>query len=206
MESLISQSRHLCPFLHRTSPATLRTLSTATSPAPATASSPGGGTISNLQLIARRCPVMSKALAVQGSRMASLAGQRFGGSSRAARTGAVGWARHAHTHAPAHGRAAEVQKRGLHSSGKNDANVGEPQAYGKYARKEPIPAAPAANMATATNAANADINVYPANPPPPPKFDYESFYQSELSKKHADKSYRYFNNINRLAQDFPRAH
>lgn len=37
-------------------------------------------------------------------------------------------------------------------------------------------------------------------------FDYEAFYQHELEKKHKDKSYRYFNNINRLAQKFPRAH
>ncbi|KAI8137910.1 pyridoxal phosphate-dependent transferase [Fennellomyces sp. T-0311] len=37
-------------------------------------------------------------------------------------------------------------------------------------------------------------------------FDYESFYSHELEKKHKDKSYRYFNNINRLAQKFPRAH
>ena len=40
----------------------------------------------------------------------------------------------------------------------------------------------------------------------PTKFDYEAFYQSELDKKHKDKSYRYFNNINRLAKEFPRAH
>lgn len=39
-----------------------------------------------------------------------------------------------------------------------------------------------------------------------PKFDYESFYNAELDKKHKDKSYRYFNNINRLAKEFPRAH
>ncbi len=38
------------------------------------------------------------------------------------------------------------------------------------------------------------------------KFDYEAFYNTELDKKHHDKSYRYFNNINRLAQEFPRAH
>lgn len=37
-------------------------------------------------------------------------------------------------------------------------------------------------------------------------FDYESFYQSELDKKHKDKSYRYFNNINRMAAKFPVAH
>lgn len=37
-------------------------------------------------------------------------------------------------------------------------------------------------------------------------FDYETLYRSELEKKHQDKSYRYFNNINRLAQKFPKAH
>ena len=45
--------------------------------------------------------------------------------------------------------------------------------------------------------------------PPAPTaatFNYEGFYNAELDKKHKDKSYRYFNNINRLAQEFPRAH
>ncbi|CAG8713682.1 13171_t:CDS:2, partial [Racocetra fulgida] len=37
-------------------------------------------------------------------------------------------------------------------------------------------------------------------------FDYEALYKCELDKKHNDKSYRYFNNINRLAQQFPKAH
>jgi 5-aminolevulinate synthase len=38
------------------------------------------------------------------------------------------------------------------------------------------------------------------------KFDYDGFYSAELDKKHQDKSYRYFNNINRLAKEFPQAH
>jgi hypothetical protein len=63
MESLLSQSRAMCPYLKKTSPATLRSLSTATH------QSPGGGTITNLQFIARRCPVMNKALAVQSARI-----------------------------------------------------------------------------------------------------------------------------------------
>lgn len=49
----------------------------------------------------------------------------------------------------------------------------------------------------------------PGPKPAAPKiaaFDYEGFYNTELDKKHKDKSYRYFNNINRLAQEFPRAH
>lgn len=63
MEAMLQQSRAMCPFLKRTAPSTLRTLSTATRP------STGGGTMSNLQVLARRCPVMSKALAVQSARM-----------------------------------------------------------------------------------------------------------------------------------------
>lgn len=37
-------------------------------------------------------------------------------------------------------------------------------------------------------------------------FDYGGFLDGELAKKRLDKSYRYFNNINRLAKEFPRAH
>ena len=62
MESLLKQSRSMCPFLNKTSPATLRSLSTTTRHV-----SPGGGTMSNLQVLARRCPVMGKAMAVQSA-------------------------------------------------------------------------------------------------------------------------------------------
>ncbi|KAF8331098.1 pyridoxal phosphate-dependent transferase [Cantharellus anzutake] len=40
----------------------------------------------------------------------------------------------------------------------------------------------------------------------PTHFDYAAFYEGELEKKHKDKSYRYFNNINRIANKFPVAH
>ncbi|OLY79696.1 5-aminolevulinate synthase, mitochondrial [Smittium mucronatum] len=36
--------------------------------------------------------------------------------------------------------------------------------------------------------------------------DYEGIFEAKLEKKHQDKSYRYFNNINRLAKEFPKAH
>lgn len=77
MEALLRQSRSMCPFLKKTSPATLRSLSTTT----AHNASPGGGRMSNLQVLARRCPVMGKALAVQSSRSgnAALAGA-YGGT------------------------------------------------------------------------------------------------------------------------------
>lgn len=37
-------------------------------------------------------------------------------------------------------------------------------------------------------------------------FDFKGYLNTELNKKRSDKSYRFFNNINRLAQEFPRAH
>ncbi|KAK0554766.1 mitochondrial 5-aminolevulinate synthase [Tilletia horrida] len=39
-----------------------------------------------------------------------------------------------------------------------------------------------------------------------PGFHYEQFYHDQVMVKHVDKSYRYFNNINRLAGSAPRAH
>lgn len=36
--------------------------------------------------------------------------------------------------------------------------------------------------------------------------NYDGFYSEELASKRSDKSYRFFNNINRLARQFPKAH
>lgn len=65
----------MCPFLKTASPATLRALSTTVRPMPAppAAASPCGGTMSRLQLLAHRCPVMGKAMAVQSSRSGLIA-------------------------------------------------------------------------------------------------------------------------------------
>ncbi|KAJ3389543.1 mitochondrial 5-aminolevulinate synthase [Chytriomyces hyalinus] len=42
--------------------------------------------------------------------------------------------------------------------------------------------------------------------PAPGGFNYDDFFKEQLERKHKDKSYRYFNNINRLAQLYPMAH
>ncbi len=80
METLLRQSRGVCPFLHKTSPATLRSLSTSTSSSLVQRSSRSG--LSNLQVLANRCPIMGKALAVQSARVRvnSLLSGAFGGS------------------------------------------------------------------------------------------------------------------------------
>jgi len=37
------------------------------------------------------------------------------------------------------------------------------------------------------------------------QFDYNGFITEEINKKKRDKSYRYFNNINRIAANYPNA-
>lgn len=186
MEALMVKSRAMCPFLNKTSPATLRTLSTSTSIQPtATATAPGGGAMSNLQTIARRCPIMGKALSVRSAQLGNtvLAGA-FGGS------------RAYHS---------KVPRANLHTSAENKARAVEStrvRSDGPLYTRHPAPAA------VSQTQHNHVADRY-ATPPPSPKttpFDYDGFYTSELEKKHKDKSYRYFNNINRLAQEFPRAH
>lgn len=174
MEALLGSSRAMCPFLNKTSPATLRTLSTATH------QSPGGGTITNLQFIARRCPVMSKALAVQSARNRTT---NFSTTS-SAKVGAF----------------KSVVSKKLHTSAERKANV-EQTPF-----KANVQAYPAPHKANPAAAKDATFSGPKPAPPTVPRFDYEGFYNEELDKKHKDKSYRYFNNINRLAQEFPRAH
>ncbi|GIZ47470.1 hypothetical protein CKM354_001056000 [Cercospora kikuchii] len=182
MEALMVKSRAMCPFLNKTSPATLRSLSTSTSVQQTTA--PGGGAMSNLQTIARRCPIMGKALSVRSAQLGNtvLAGA-FGGS------------RAYHS---------KVPRANLHTTAENKARAVESprvRTDGPLYTRQPVEPAQ-------TTQQNAVPDRY-ARPPPPPqseKFDYDAFYTNELDKKHKDKSYRYFNNINRLAQEFPRAH
>jgi 5-aminolevulinate synthase len=66
MDTVLRQSKAMCPFLKKSSPATLRALSTAVRPVHQV-SSPCGGTMSKLQVLANRCPIMSKAIAVQSA-------------------------------------------------------------------------------------------------------------------------------------------
>lgn len=133
--------------------------------------------MSNLQTIAGRCPVMGKAMAVQSSKsVAQIMGVK-------ALKGIRGF-----------GTVNNGKERKLHTSPEVKARPIDGIILG-----EKLP-----QIKTKPTAATAPV--------PPQlvknngKFDYESFYAHELDKKHADKSYRHFNNINRLAAEFPRAH
>ena len=73
MESVLRQSKAMCPFLRQATPARLRALSMATacphsfSQPLSSVSSSGGGSMSRLTMLAQRCPVMSKAMAITAS-------------------------------------------------------------------------------------------------------------------------------------------
>lgn len=89
MDSVLRQSKAMCPFMKKATAAGLRAMSTA---AP-TAVSPGGGAMSKLQVLARRCPVMGKAMAVQSARI----GHATGFPSVAAKAGMSTFSGHAKT-------------------------------------------------------------------------------------------------------------
>ncbi|KAK4137376.1 tetrapyrrole biosynthesis, 5-aminolevulinic acid synthase [Trichocladium antarcticum] len=140
--------------------------------------------MSNLQVLARRCPVMGKAMAVQSSRIGHAAGL----PTVAAKAGMATFS--------GNGRAGKAK---MHTSRAHEAQAVDTPLFGgrEKAQLPPrIPAKPHAHAATRPAVADTRAG----------KFDYEGFYHCELDKKHKDKSYRYFNNINRLAKEFPRAH
>ncbi|KAH8673731.1 pyridoxal phosphate-dependent transferase [Xylariales sp. PMI_506] len=174
MDAVLRQSKAVCPFLKKATPATLRALSTSTRPQ----ASPCGGAISKLQLLGQRCPIMGKALAVQSSR-SGMAGA------------AVATIRSFSGHA-------KPGKAKIHTSSPHEARAVETPVF-RPADAQFHPAITPKRQTDSANIANKSASRSA-------KFDYNEFYECELDKKHKDKSYRYFNNINRLAKEFPRAH
>lgn len=169
MDAVLRQSKAVCPFLKKASPATLRALSTTARPQ----ASPCGGTMSKLQLYAHRCPVMGKALAVQSSKHGAVAAIRALSTQSKAK---------------------------IHTSANKEARAMDGPLFDRREKTPVYPTVPP----SARRSAPASALSHPVTSTG--KFNYEEFYNNELDKKHKDKSYRYFNNINRLAKEFPRAH
>ena len=178
--------------------------------------------MSNLQIIARRCPVMSKALAVQSV-------CHWAASSTMATPPVSTGNRRPAVSARLCGAAPLHQKRRYVVPSKPVSIQATPKApaqadtiermhlnAGVYDTSKGIcPHGVAAMRAAANAGANIAFTHHMHAPaaaaavscPQDGKvFNYEDFYQRELDKKHKDKSYRYFNNINRLAKYFPKAH
>ncbi|KAI8854509.1 pyridoxal phosphate-dependent transferase [Chytridium lagenaria] len=197
METLLSSVARSCPFLAKTPVATLRQLSTLRSPHGGASAAAGGTSGSALLKLAQTCPVMGTALAVQaGSASASPAAalaRRCPASAGSARTIA----------SSPKGRMATMATCPASPSGcpdpffpplMNRGPYGETAAFRQYQSVKPsIPKGHQADLHKQHDASAATFN-------------YEDFFKKEIDRKHADKSYRYFNNINRLAQEFPEAH
>ncbi|KAG0024664.1 mitochondrial 5-aminolevulinate synthase [Entomortierella chlamydospora] len=165
-----------CPFLRNSSPSALRSLSQR--PAK-TAMAPNG-----LVHMAQQCPVMGKAMTIQ-ARSAMMAG------SCPASAGARHFSSSAANANPVKSQVLEfasaVSSNDIKASVQHELHKANPAPGAACPFKPAVPTSFVAPTATKT-------------------FDYEAVYESELQKKHQDKSYRFFNNINRLAQRFPRAH
>ena len=91
----------------------------------------------------------------------------------------------------------------------------EPGVVCPHASAAAAAAKTAETVAAARAAAGCPAHAKGATNPQTPKahsehtatsFNYEAFFVGELHKKHKDQSYRYFDNINRLAAKFPVAH
>ncbi|CAE6434437.1 hypothetical protein ACGC1H_001392 [Rhizoctonia solani] len=140
--------------------------------------------MARLSLKARNCPIMSQAIAARSAGYASLAGR--------AEVDAI------HKHEGVY----PVPSGGAcpHAQAGREAALRATQ----LARAKSNPASSPAGCPHAAKSAAAAVaeNTHPTRA----GFDYQAFYAAELEKKHQDKSYRYFNNINRIAPKFPVAH
>ncbi|GAA5883142.1 hypothetical protein JCM3774_005334 [Rhodotorula dairenensis] len=198
----------VCPFLARSSVTALRTYSTQSiRGTPATRLS---------ELASTRCPLMSVALAQRG--FSSVAAR----ATAAAEPVAAQATNHNATKFVLHRPAAVVGRRTYASITEIEDKVARNATAVPSKSAQPSFVNPASISSSAGAAGDAaeSPEVHSEGRPTcalgfakhrvtsyrPGQFDYDSFYAAELEKKHQDKSYRYFNNVNRLAAKFPVAH
>lgn len=201
--SSLSRFKASCPFLARTKTSTLRTLCTSTSPR--------HPSISLLTERATKCPVMGPALATRSTQIVA-------GYASLAGVADVHNIHHSHGIFPGTGSSMGGIEKCPHASAARDAaRMAQDLAA---AAKENEKKSDAKHTASASKAAavagcpfhkaakspTVDKPAQEAEVASPSLFNYEGFYGAELEKKHNDKSCRYFNNINRLANKFPVAH
>ena len=193
--SSLTRFKAACPFLGKTKTSTLRTLSTS--------SSPRFPSLSALTERATKCPVMGPALNVRSKEIVA-------GYASVAANADVDKIHTSKGVFPPPGATVEMCPHA--SAARAAAQVADDLASASLKKGKPktvAEEAAAAGCPFHAKAAAADARK-PAAAAAPKKvhsgFDYESFYVNELEKKHQDKSYRYFNNINRLAAKFPVAH
>lgn len=197
--STLSRFKNICPFLGRTQASTLRMLSTS--------SSPQFPSLSCLTERATKCPIMGPALQMRSTQLvagyASVAGQED-----------VQKIHHSKGIYPVNfATDADITKCPHASAARAAARMAEELAAATAADKGDVKAEKAATggcpfhkAATAPKPVEVHDTHAVTEQHTSGSFDYAQFYAAELEKKHKDQSYRYFNNINRLAAKFPVAH
>lgn len=188
--SSLTRFKASCPFLGKTKTSTLRTLSTSTSPR--------FPSLSALTERATKCPVMGPALNVRSKEIVA-------GYASVAANSDLDKIHKEKGIFPPPGSSIEMCPHA--SAARAAAQVADDlaSATSKKAHAKPK------SVAEEASAAGCPFHAKAGGKLAMPKkthsgFDYESFYVNELDKKHQDNSYRYFNNINRLAAKFPVAH
>lgn len=194
--SSLSRFKASCPFLGRTKTSTLRSLCTS--------SSARFPSLSVLTERATKCPVMGPALNLRSKEIVA------GYASIAAKAD-VDQIHKERGVIPPPGATIEMCPHA--SAARAAARMAEDLAAAARKKEKLDSAKQAKDVAGAAAAAGCPFHQKAAQSiaaaktiVTPNGFDYESFYVNELEKKHKDKSYRYFNNINRLAAKFPTAH
>ena len=194
--SSITKFKASCPYLARTKSQTLRTLCTK--------ASPRYPSLSKLTVKATGCPVMGPALQLRS-------GQIVAGYASVA--GSVDVQKiHEQKGVHADVSSGDIQKCPHASKAIAAARVAEELTKAQAKKGHAKSATPTASTSAAAAAGCPFHAGRTASPESAKKaavpggFDYEKFYVDELEKKHQDASYRYFNNINRIASKFPIAH
>ncbi|KAF8076132.1 pyridoxal phosphate-dependent transferase [Lyophyllum atratum] len=198
--SSLTRFKASCPFLGRTKTATLRNLCTS--------SSARFPSLSVLTERATKCPVMGPALNVRSKEIVA------GYASVAGKADVEKIHKEQGVFPPA---GATIEMCPHASAARTAARMADDLAAAAKAKGKAEAAKKAKAESAAAAAAGCPFHQKAATTPEaksaakphvatPGGFDYESFYVNELDKKHKDSSYRYFNNINRLAAKFPVAH
>lgn len=180
-----------CPFLGRTKTSTLRTLCTS--------ASSRYPSLSKLTEKATKCPVMGPALQVRS-------GQLVAGYASIAGNAEVNSMHHHKGVFPTH-TGENIDKCPHASKALAAARMAEDLAKAKKQKSAKAAPKPSSSKAAAGCPFHSEATTEAAKATATAGgFNYEQFYLTELEKKHQDASYRYFNNINRLATKFPIAH
>ncbi|KAJ3068981.1 mitochondrial 5-aminolevulinate synthase [Podochytrium sp. JEL0797] len=181
MEALVTSATRTCPFLARTPVSALRQMSSVSA-----LSCPHGASSRDVKTSAPKAQISSVSAAAQAAQIVQA-------SPNAAASQLMKKAKEC----PVFGKALELQSVRRMAT-QNDTTTTRPlfesmpKVYNNVKPQKMVPSTPIASAAAQTCTGSG--------------FNYDEFFMDQLEKKHNDKSYRYFNNINRLAKLFPMAH